>query len=87
MRNWSAVMDEAVWCRQQLRSMESKMDIEKALQIAQHCNDEGIISTSALALRCLAEEYLKLKQEKDARDYVMFERQIDYIRNKHGNPE
>lgn len=80
--SWSAVMDEAVWARKQIRGDDMPMDIEKALQIADHCNDEGIISTSALALRCLAAEYRKLK-EADRGDLP----HIEFLRNQLGNPK
>lgn len=78
--SWSAVMDEAVWARKQIRGDDMPMDIEKALQIADHCNDEGIISTSALALRCLAAEYRKLADKADPPH-------IEFLRNRLGNPD
>lgn len=47
------------------------MDLETALKIADVCEDEGIISTAALALRALSTAYREAKTELDL---VIYER-------------
>ena len=45
------------------------MDLKKALEIADFCDNEGVISTTALALRTLAKEYREVKTERDMLEY------------------
>jgi hypothetical protein len=68
------ILEESKWCRQQLKEMGYVMDIKGALKVADLMEDEGVISTCALALRCLAKEYRDAKLELQA---------IEYERTKH----
>jgi hypothetical protein len=45
------------------------VDITKAIEIAEYCEDEGIVSTTGLALRVLAAKYKEVKAELDLRLY------------------
>jgi ABC-type phosphate transport system auxiliary subunit len=45
------------------------MNIRIALQVAGVLEDEGVVSTVALALRTLAKEYQVVKAELDALEY------------------
>lgn len=45
------------------------MDIKRAIEIAEYCEDEGIVSTTGVALRVLAKEYKTVKAELDLRIY------------------
>jgi hypothetical protein len=68
------ILEESKWCRQQLKEMGYAMDIKGALKVADLMEDEGVISTCALALRCLAKEYRDAKLELEA---------VEYERTKH----
>lgn len=50
------------------------MDLTTALKIAEVCEDEGIISTAAIALRTLSKAYREAQTELDA---------LIYERDKH----
>ena len=50
------------------------MDLNKALEIADFCEDEGIVSTTGVALRTIARAYRDAKTELDV---------IEYERTKH----
>jgi hypothetical protein len=50
------------------------VNVKTALNVAGLLEDEGVVSTCALALRCLAKEYMKVKAELDA---------VEYERTKH----
>jgi len=78
-------LEEAAWCRQQVKEMDRYMDIEKALLIADKLDDEGVISTSALAIRCLAKEYRELKDYKEKMDYALVGHNLELLRNRKGN--
>lgn len=47
------------------------MDLKQALEVADMLDQEGVVSTVALALRLLAKEYRSVKTERDMFDYQM----------------
>jgi hypothetical protein len=63
--------EESAWCRYQTRVIRlgATVDINKAIEIAEYCEDEGIVSTTGMALRTLAKEYKTVKAELDLRIY------------------
>jgi len=63
--------EESAWCRYQTRLIRlgANVDITKAIEIAEYCEDEGIVSTTGLALRVLAAKYKEVKAELDLRLY------------------
>lgn len=63
---WSAVMDEAIWCRQQLyqqQCWEKGMKLDEAISHAERMEREHVIGTNGLALRVLLSAYNTLKAE------------------------
>ena len=66
--------EETEWCRHQTYLMRQDMDLNKALEIADFCEDEGIVSTTGVALRTIARAYRDVKMELDV---------IEYERTKH----
>lgn len=45
------------------------MNLKQALEVADRLEDEGVVSTVALAMRLLAREYRNVKNERDLLDY------------------
>lgn len=70
------ILEEAAWCRKQIyeMDMEIQMDVRKALELAQQLEDEGVVSTTSLAIRSLAKAYTEAKTELDY---------IEYSKTKH----
>lgn len=80
------ILEESKWCRTQLKEMGYAMDIKGALKVADLMEDEGVISTCALALRCLAKEYRDAKLELEAIEFERTKHVPQLLKDFKGNP-
>jgi len=66
---WQAYDDEAKWCRDQLGIIEKEnaITLEQALALAEKLEQEGTISTAALAIRTLAKALKEVKNDESER--------------------